>query len=79
MDQLKNTTVRFGITDPIDFAETGQPGDWRRIDVTFAAPFGPPKPGFPKGVQLVAKQGAAESLNCGPKTNEMISATRRLQ
>jgi hypothetical protein len=50
MDQVKNTTVRFGITDPKDFAESGQAGDWRRIDVTFPAPFGVPKPGFPKGV-----------------------------
>jgi hypothetical protein len=49
MDQLKNSTVRFGITDALDFAEVGHAGDWRRIDVTFAAPFGSPKPGFPKG------------------------------
>ena len=50
MDQLKNSTLRFGITEALDFAEAGQPGDWRRIDVTFRAAIGPPKPGFPKGV-----------------------------
>ena len=50
MDQLKNTTVRFGITDPADFSPAGSSGDWRRIDVAFPSPFGPPKPGFPKGV-----------------------------
>lgn len=47
MDQLKDTTVRFGVTALVDFRANG---GWKSIDVVFAAPFGPPKPGSPKGV-----------------------------
>lgn len=47
MDRLKDTTVRFGVTKPVDFSANG---DWGSIDVVFASPFGSPKPGTPKGV-----------------------------
>ncbi len=47
MDQLKDTTVRFGTTASVDF---GANGDWSSIAVTFASPFGAPKPGMPKGI-----------------------------
>ena len=47
MDRLKDTTVPFGVTAPVDF---GPNGDWGSIAVTFASPFGSPKPGTPKGV-----------------------------
>lgn len=47
MDQLKETTVRFGVTEAVRFRANG---GWSSTQVTFATPFGAPKPGFPKGI-----------------------------
>lgn len=67
MDQLKNTTVRFGITEAKNFSEAGQLGDWRRFDVTYATPFGLPKPGFPKGVpQQISVVATALEMRVAP-------------
>ncbi len=50
MDQISDTTVRFGITPSLNFAPTGQQTDWNQTPVTFGSPFGPPKPFLTKGV-----------------------------
>jgi hypothetical protein len=46
MNQLKDTTVRFGVTDEVDFDPNG---DWSKIHVNFPSAFGAPMPGTPKG------------------------------
>jgi len=50
VDQIKNSTIRFGVTTELDFRAGGNPGDWRSIDISFDVPFGAVKPFLTKGV-----------------------------
>ena len=50
MNKVKETTIRYGSVPARHFNRSNESGDTRFVNVAFDPPFGPPKPGKPKGV-----------------------------
>ena len=50
MNQVKDSSIRFGSVAALHFNRSNQLGDTRSVEVAFQPAFGPPRPGKPKGV-----------------------------